>query len=111
MDFCHNCKNYLYLKEKIENGERKLFRICKKCDFKKECCNNRIAFKIYRQTTDTNNNNYLNKYKAFDCTLPTKLSKCPKCKKNQINPYERKYINNQYQMNIICKDCHHNWFY
>ena len=110
MEFCNNCKNYLYLKESKVDDVRKLFYICHKCDFKKECLNKKISFKIYRVNTHNTHDTHLNKYKINDVTLPTKSCKCPMCKKMNSNPYETKYINNSFQMNVICKDCHHNFF-
>lgn len=109
MDFCVNCKNYLYLKEMKIEDDRKLFFYCKKCDFKKECLNNKISFKIYRNT-DITIENHLNKFKINDNTLPKKNCKCPKCKKTNLNPYETKYFNNSFNLNIICKNCCHNFF-
>lgn len=109
MEFCDNCKNYLYLKECKHEGDRKLFYHCKKCDFQKECGNNKISFKIYKQTKNDNNDSYLNQSKVTDNTLPKKHCKCPNCKKINNNPYERKYINNSFQLNVICKKCFHNW--
>jgi len=110
MEFCENCKNYLYLKETKDNGIRKLFHICRKCDFKKECLNKKVSFKTYRMINTNTNDTYLNKYKANDVTLPTKTCKCPNCKKINANAYETKYINNSFQMNVICKECHTNFF-
>jgi DNA-directed RNA polymerase subunit M/transcription elongation factor TFIIS len=110
MEFCDKCKNYLYLKETKEENTRKLFYICRKCDFKKECFNKKISFKIYRMSNNNFNDTYLNKYKANDVTLPTKVCKCPYCKKINTNSYETKYINNSFQMNIICKECYKNFF-
>jgi len=111
MEFCENCKNYLFLKECKHEGNRALFYYCKKCDFKKECINKKISFKIYKQTEIKNNDSYMNKYKANDVTLPSRSCKCPKCKKINNNPYERKYVNNSFQLNIFCKNCFYNWFF
>jgi len=111
MEFCGNCKNYLFLKEEKTNDKRVLFYICKKCDFKKECLNKKISFKTYRNTDIVINDTYLNKYKVTDPTLPTKLSKCCKCKKTNMNTYEVKYFNNSYNLNMICKSCFHSWIF
>lgn len=110
MEFCGNCKNYLFLKEEKVNDNRVLFYICKKCDFKKECLKKKISFKTYKNT-DNNiiNDKHLNKYKITDPTLPSKSCKCPKCKKTNLNTYEVKYSNNSYNLNVICHGCHHNW--
>ena len=101
MEFCGNCKNYLFLKEEKVNNERILFYICKKCDFKKECLNNKISFKTYKKTDNVINDKHLNKYKVTDPTLPTKNSKCPKCKKTNVNTYEVKYYKQSKNSRII----------
>ena len=109
MEFCKNCKNYLFLKECKVNGDRKLIYYCKQCDFSKDCIDNKISFKIYKKTDNLENDSYLNKFKVTDLTLPRKTTKCPKCKKTNNNVYEVKYFNNSYNLNIICKHCHHNF--
>ena len=114
MNFCVKCNNFLYLKEINHEDKRVLFYYCKKCDYKTECKNNKISFKIYKKTINNSKSNvsYLNKYKVNDLTLPRKNIKCPKCKKINNNPYERKYFNNSFQLNIICSNdkCNYNWF-
>ena len=109
MEFCVTCKNYLYLKEQKVEEKRTLFYYCKKCEYKKECVNKKISFKIYKKTDNTVKDSYMNKYKVTDKTLPTKHTKCQKCKKTNDNPYEVKYSNNCYNLNVICSKCHHNW--
>jgi len=112
MEFCENCKNYLFLKEQKVNNHKSLYYYCKDCDFQKECINNKISFKRYKfEDTKIVDNVFMNKYKINDVTLPRKVSKCNKCKKTNNNVYEVKYLNNCYNLNIICSSCHHNfWF-
>ena len=113
MEFCENCKNYLFLKEQKINDKRTLYYYCKCCEFQKECDNNKISFKRYKfEEQKTDENNHMNKYKTNDMTLPRKSTKCPKCKKTNNNVYEVKYLNNCYNLNMICSNstCHHNWY-
>lgn len=112
MDFCDNCKNHLSVLEISENNERVLYYYCKKCNVKKQCFNNKVSFKKYKMDNNhTNDTQHINKYKAQDCTLPIKHCKCPKCKKINNNRYEVKYVNNSYNLNIICKNCHENFIF
>ena len=109
MEFCENCKNYLYFKEYLINNNRKLFFYCKKCDYKKECNLKKITFKNYKVKKKIKKDNFLNKYKIHDNTLPKKISKCKYCHKINNNPYEIVYTNNIYNMNIICINCKKNF--
>lgn len=112
MEFCNNCKNYLFLKEEKVNTQRKLYYYCKNCDFKKECLNNKILFKRYKFDEEKiEDNSYINKYKVSDITLHKKNTKCPKCKKINNNVYEVKYLNNSYNLNFVCSNCYHSWIY
>ena len=112
MEFCESCKNYLFLKEEKVDNKRQLFYYCRGCDFKKQCVNNKISFKRYNFDSNKNDDtSYMNKYKVNDLTLPKKTCKCPKCKKTNNNVYEVKYINNCYNLNVICSYCFHNWVF
>lgn len=110
MEFCNNCKNYLSFKEDLIDNKRNLYYYCNKCDYKKKCNINKITFKNYKIKQKLSSDIYLNKYKVNDKTLPKKVSKCKKCNKINNNPYELKYINNLYKMNIICIKCYNNFF-
>jgi DNA-directed RNA polymerase subunit M/transcription elongation factor TFIIS len=112
MEFCNNCKNYLFLKEEKYNNQRTLFYYCKNCEFKKECLDNKILFKRYNFDDEKiEDNNYINKYKVHDITLHKKNTKCPKCNQIKKNTYEVKYLNNSYNLNFICSKCFHSWIY
>jgi DNA-directed RNA polymerase subunit M/transcription elongation factor TFIIS len=110
MEFCNKCENYLYYKEYIVNDIRKLFYYCKKCNYKKECENKQIILKTYKTKKKILKEDYLNYYKIQDKTLPRKLTKCKHCHKKNNNPYEVKYINNLYTMNLICVNCKKNFY-
>ena len=112
MEFCEDCKNYLFLKEQKINNKRTLCYYCKGCNFQKECQNNKISFKRYKFEDKKNDeNSFMNKYKTEDVTLPRKQCKCSKCKKTNNNVYEVKYLNNCYNLNVICSSCFHNFYF
>ena len=69
----------------------------------------KVMHKVYKQKEKKDDAKYLNKYKNQDQSLPRRRSKCPHCKKININVYEIKYINNSYNMNFICGKCNENW--
>lgn len=108
MEFCEKCENYLEYKEYIIDKKRKLYYYCEKCNYKKECNIKQITFKKYKTKKKIINDEYLNKYKIKDNTLPRKKIKCKFCHKKNNNPYEIKYINNLFAMNIICINCKKN---
>jgi DNA-directed RNA polymerase subunit M/transcription elongation factor TFIIS len=108
MEFCDNCFNFLFIKEIKENNLKKIIYYCKKCNFIKDCNNNRIMLKKYNNEKKIMNNTTINKLKTKDITLPTIKSKCNFCKKININKYEIKYYNNSYHKNIICINCYKN---
>ena len=115
MYFCKNCSKFLDVREEISqspNGAplRDVYYYCKNpdCNYKIPCQNYQVFHKVYRQKA-ANDDRHLNQYKAQDCTLPQKSSKCPKCKRLGKNRFERKYFNNHFYINNICSKCFHNW--
>ena len=109
MLFCSSCKNHMKIIERSENGTRKIIYECKKCSIIQECTKTKFMIKTYnrKEFLDTK----FNKTKVNDNTLPTKKIKCPHCSKKNTNPYEIKYINNYYCINVICKECYESWLY
>lgn len=108
--FCEKCDCLLHVKEILnEDNKRELYRFCKNenCDYKKKCTSFKILKKDYRFKLV--NRTHLNEHKSKDSTLPIKKSKCPKCKKTNINKYERKYFRNQFFINHLCSSCNYNW--
>lgn len=109
MDFCNNCFNLLFIKEIFKDNTKKLIYYCKKCDFNKDCNDNKIMLKTYQKNNGFFNNNIeINKLKINDITLPNIKIKCIHCKKINDNKYEIKYYNNSYHKNIICINCYKN---
>ena len=109
LKFCSDCKNMLYMKEIDIADVRTLVHSCKHCKTDVICDNLKIESKEYR-TTNTLDTSHLNKYKVNDPTLQTRKTKCPKCKKINVNPFEVKYHHNSYNVKCICKNCHNDWY-
>ena len=108
MLFCNSCKNSMNIVEREVDNSRKLMYECNHCDVHIDCNQNKFTIKNYTLTEKLHSNN---KIKIHDKTLPTKNSKCPHCKSKNQNPYEIKYLNNYYCINIICKNCLKNWIH
>lgn len=111
MEFCSDCNTFLFIKEADVSGQRCLVSFCNKCNTIKPCTNMCVMHKVYKQKEKIDDSNHLNKYKVHDSSLPRRKSKCPHCKKMNINVYEIKYTNNSYHMNFICGNdkCYKNW--
>ena len=107
MDFCHNCFNLLFIKEIINNNNKKLINYCKKCNFQKDC-NNNLIFKRKYKNTNKKIDNEINRIKVIDNTLPIINIKCNHCKKKNNNKYEILYYDNSYHKKIICINCFKN---
>jgi len=121
--FCNKCNNTLTIREEFieKDGNKKgIFYYC--CN--KECNHERnpvpiseyqVFYKNYRniennKSSSSSNDSHLNEYKSHDITLPSKLSKCPRCNKRNDNKYERKIsTSGTIYINKICSHCYHNW--
>ena len=107
MKFCKLCKNSLQLKETREDNHFQLWHVCLKCNYEEICENPCIFSKTYKKERSAINYDasYLNKYYINDPTMPTKKTKCVHCNETDNNPYYVKYVNNSFQIIIICKAC------
>ena len=106
MKFCEDCGDYLVIKETRVGGVFKICYFCEACMKGEECLNTCVYNKVYKKEKDlVNYDTSLNKYHIQDSTLPTKTGKCTHCKKTNNNPYYVKYINNSFNIIMICKKC------
>ena len=115
MDFCINCKNFLFIKEKDEDCtgnsandnkeelEKQIIYYCLKCNYQKNVENNCIYKKIYKKSSNLYKNH---KFLNYDVTLPRKLTTCPSCKVENDNVY---YQRNNLSIIFTCKNCSHFW--
>ena len=116
MNFCQYCHQYLTIDEEKDSDTNEwcICLFCVHCQRKFECKSYLIEHRCYRQKSKDQfilMNQHLTSYKAKDITLPIKSIQCPKCKKVNMNKFERKYYknNHQFELNYICINCHHNW--
>lgn len=109
MEFCDNCFNLLFTKEKLLNNNKKLIYYCNKCNFEKDCNEYLILKTKYKNINKKIEYNIeSNKIKINDNTLPIINIKCNHCKKKNNNKYEIKYYDNSYHKSIICINCFKN---
>lgn len=117
MNFCINCKNYLFIRIKTndsidsddnETEEQKdkveeiVYR-CLKCNYEKEVNDNCVYKKVYKKYDNLYKNH---KYLNSDVTLPRKITTCNKCNIESNNVF---YQCNNLSIVSICKECNHYW--
>lgn len=113
MNFCKFCDKFLKIREElnIETNQRTIFYWCGECKYKQAATNYEIDKRIYRRKTINNKkeNNpsqiILNRSKANDITLPSKITTCKYCKKTNLNKFVNKYYKSHFYVENICSNC------
>ncbi len=104
MKFCKTCKNYLDLVERIVDGERNLYNYCKNCKVYEISTSLQIITNNYKKNI-TFDRSHLNKYIKSSNINKYKRSRCPHCKKSQMNAQEISYENSLFVIKNVCSKC------
>lgn len=104
MKFCKTCKNYLDLIERIVDDERNLYHHCKNCNEYEIATSNQIITNNYKRNI-TFDKSHLNKYIKNSCINKFRRSKCPHCKKTNLNAQEVSYENSLFVIKNVCSNC------
>ena len=99
MNFCKSCDSLLVL---CVNDDQQLIGKCNSCPYFEIKQNPLVSRTYYRQTRS--NPKYTYQFQK-DVTLPSRISKCPQCKKESMNKYQKIYQNKKFFVQNICGSC------